>query len=81
MTTSPSTPASNTNAATGRAPSTETKQIVLKEIGAKWSKFSEQDLSSLKNKDDLVTQIVAKYGLEKSVAQRDVDALVKGRHI
>ena len=81
MTTLPSTPASNTNAATGRTPSAETKQIVLKEIGAKWSKFSEHDLSSLKNKDDLVTQVVAKYGLEKCVVQRDVDALMKGRHI
>jgi hypothetical protein len=81
MTTSPSTAASNTNAPTGHAPSAETKQIVLKEIGAKWSKFSEHDLSSLKNKDDLVTQVVAKYGLEKFVAQRDVDALMKGRHI
>jgi len=27
-------------------------------------------------KDDLVTQVVAKYGLEKSQAQRDVDALM-----
>ena len=81
MTTSPSTPASNTNAAAEQGPSAENKQIVLKEIGAKWSKFSEHDLSSLKNKDDLVAQVVAKYGLEKSVAQRDVDALMKGRHI
>jgi hypothetical protein len=81
MTISPSTPASNTNAATEQRPSAENKQIVLKEIGAKWSKFSEHDLSSLKNKDDLVDQVVAKYGLEKSVAQRDVDALMKGRHI
>jgi division protein CdvB (Snf7/Vps24/ESCRT-III family) len=59
----------------------ETKQIVLKEIGAKWGKFSEQDLSALKGKDDLVNQVVAKYGLEKAQAQRDVDALLKGRHI
>jgi hypothetical protein len=57
----------------------ETKKIVLKEIGAKWSKFSEQDLSALKSKDDLVTQVVAKYGIEKGVAQRDVDGLLKGR--
>jgi hypothetical protein len=28
----------------------ETKQIVLKEIRAKWSKFSEQDVSSFKGK-------------------------------
>ena len=59
----------------------ETKQIVLKEIGAKWGKFSEQDLSALKGNDDLVAQVVAKYGLEKAQAQRDVDALLKGRHI
>jgi division protein CdvB (Snf7/Vps24/ESCRT-III family) len=66
--------AKSTNAA-------ETRQIVLKEIRAKWGKFSEQDLSSLKHNDDLVTQLVAKYGLEKSQAQQDVDALMKGRHI
>jgi hypothetical protein len=59
----------------------ETKQIVLKEIGAKWGKFSEQDLSALKGNDDLINQVVAKYGLEKAQAQRDVDALLKGRHI
>jgi hypothetical protein len=59
----------------------EIKQAVLKEIHAKWDKFSEQDMSALKGKDDLVTQIVAKYGLDKAQAQRDVDALLKGRQI
>jgi hypothetical protein len=59
----------------------ETKQIILKEIGAKWGKFSEQDLSALKSKDDVVAQVVAKYGLEKAQVQRDVDALMKGRQI
>jgi hypothetical protein len=29
--------------------------------------------------DDLVTQRAAKYGLEKSLAKRDVDALMNGR--
>jgi hypothetical protein len=57
----------------------ETKQIILKEIGAKWGKFSEQDLAALKGKDDLVTQVVAKYSLDKMQAQRDVDALIKDR--
>ncbi len=60
---------------------TETRQIVLKEIGAKWNKLSQQDLSALKNKDDVVTQVVAKYGLDKAQAQRDVDIVMKGRHI
>ncbi len=59
----------------------DVRQIVLKEIGAKWDKFSEHDLSVLKGNDDLVNQVVAKYGLEKVQAQRDVDALLKGRHI
>ena len=54
---------------------------MLKEVGAKWGKFSEQDLSALKNKDDLVTQVVAKYSLDKAQAQRDVDILLKGRQI
>ena len=71
--------ASNTST-TPAAPG-ETRQIVLKEIGAKWGKFSEQDLSALKNKDDLVSQVVAKYSIEKGQAQRDVDALLKGRPI
>jgi hypothetical protein len=44
----------------------EIKQAVLREIGAKWGKFSEQDLSALKGNDDLVTQVVAKYGVEKA---------------
>ena len=63
------------------ATAAETKQIVLKEIGAKWNKLSQQDLSALKGRDDLVTQLAAKYGLEKAQAQRDVDAILKGRQV
>ena len=70
-----------TNPPAAKTENVETRQIVLKEIGAKWNKFSEQELSAFKNKDDVVTQVVAKYGLEKAQAQRDVDALMKGRHI
>jgi hypothetical protein len=70
--------ASNANVAT---PASDTKQILLKEIRTKWIKFSEHDLSALKGNDDLVTQLAAKYSLDKPQAQRDVDALMKGRHI
>ncbi len=82
MTNAPSNTNSNMNASAAK-PGTpaESKQIVLKEISAKWGKFSEQDLAALKGKDDLVTQVVAKYGLDKGQAQRDVDALLKGRQI
>jgi hypothetical protein len=80
MTKPPFKAAENTNIARGQSPfDSKAKQILLKEIGAKWSKFSEQELSSLKNKDDLVAQVVSKYGLAKSQAQRDVGALMQGR--
>ena len=70
--------ASNAPASTATA---ATRQIVLKDVGAKWGKFSEQDLSAIKIKDDLVSQIVAKYSFEKAQAQREVDAVLKGRAI
>jgi hypothetical protein len=61
--------------------STEQKQAVLKEICAKWSKLSEQDVSALKGKADLVSQVVAKYGIPQIQAQNEVDALLKGRQL
>ena len=59
----------------------ETRRIVLKEISAKWPKFSEQDLSAFKGDDHVVNQVVAKYGLDRAQAQLEVDALMKGRRI
>lgn len=59
----------------------QNKQAVLKDICAKWSKFSEQDASALKSNDDLVTQVVAKYGTEQAQAKREVDAVLKGRRV
>ena len=57
------------------------KQAVIKDIHAKWDKFSDQDLAALKGKDDLVTQVMAKYSQEKSLVQREVDTLLQGRAI
>jgi hypothetical protein len=79
MTTMNTSPA-NANTATPATPA-ETRQIVLMEIETKWDKFSQPELAGLKDRDDLVTQIVAKYGTEKGQAQQDVDALLKGRQI
>ena len=53
--------------------------MVMKDIRAKWSHFSEQDVTALKGKAELVNQVAAKYGLEQAQAQKDVDALLKGR--
>jgi hypothetical protein len=58
-----------------------TRQIVRQEVAAKWSRLSEQDLSALKDRDDLVSQVVARYGVDRSEAQRDVDFILKGRQI
>jgi hypothetical protein len=70
---------STATGASAKPQSTEQKQAVLKEICAKWSKLSEQDVSALKGKADLVSQVVAKYGIPQSQAQNEVDALLKGR--
>jgi hypothetical protein len=61
--------------------SAETRRTIRREVGAKWDKFSEQDLSALKDRDDLVQEIVSRYGIETSEAQRDVDLILKGRPI
>jgi hypothetical protein len=61
--------------------SPEQKQAVLKEISAKWSKLSEQEVSALKGKADLVSQLVAKYGIPQTQAHSEVDALLKGRQL
>jgi len=54
---------------------------VLNAIGSKWSKFSKHELSMLKTNDELVSQIVSKYGLERLAAQRDVHTLMAGRNL
>jgi hypothetical protein len=75
-----------TNVASNRTPqkagtAAETKETVFNEIRTTWGKFSEEDLSALKGNNDLVTQLAAKYGIENTQAQRDVDALLNGRQI
>ena len=51
------------------------------EIQQKWGKFSAQEIGALKDRDDLVTQVQAKYSLDKTQAQRDVDAFARGRQL
>ena len=69
------------NASSNSVNANETTQMIRKDIKAKWDKFSDQELTALKNKDELVTQVMSKYNVEKPNAQRDVDALLKGREI
>jgi len=60
---------------------TDDRRAVLNDIRTKWDKFSEQDVSALKGKDDLVSQVSAKYDMQPDQAQREVDAVLKGRKV
>ena len=51
------------------------------DIQKKWSKFTYQEVSALKSKDDLVAQVQTKYALDKAQAQRDVDQFANGRQL
>jgi uncharacterized protein YjbJ (UPF0337 family) len=51
------------------------------DIQKKWAKFTSQEVTALKSKDDLVAQVQTKYALDKAQAQRDVDAFANGRQL
>ena len=78
MTDQPSTASPNTSASTPMQARAEAK-LLRSEIGNKWGKFTPQELADLKDNDDLVAALVAKYGLAKDAATRDAAAVVQGR--
>jgi len=55
------------------------KTALNKDIMAKWDKFSEIEIGALKSEDDLVSQLVTKYSLDKAKAQTEAKAVVNGR--
>ena len=59
----------------------QAKRALRKEIESKWGKFSEEELTSLSDNSELVSQLAEKYGIEKEKAQADVDAMMNGRHL
>ena len=71
MSNTPQTDVANTQTPTG----------MRGEIQQKWGKFSAQEISALKDKDELVALVQAKYALDKPQAQRDVEAFAKGRQL
>jgi hypothetical protein len=58
----------------------ENGKFIVNELHVKPGKFSEQEISALKGMDDLVPQVLARYGLDKNQALRDVDALRRRAH-
>jgi hypothetical protein len=63
----------------GKTPTSAPAAGMRGEIQQKWGKFSAQDIAGLKDRDDLVAKVQAKYALDRAQAQRDVDAFAKGR--
>jgi hypothetical protein len=55
------------------------RDALLNALASKWRRFTWQELYRLENSDELVAQIVAKYGVEQVVARREVDVLLDGR--
>jgi hypothetical protein len=51
------------------------------DVQGKWDKFGAEEVTALKDKDDLVGKVRSKYSLDESQAQRDVDAFAKGRQL
>ena len=54
-------------------------RMLRAEIGDRWDKFTQPELDALRDNDDLVAQLVAKYGIGKHAATREAAALVRGR--
>jgi len=66
----------HSDAARKQAPSTGMRSEIQQQ-----AKFNVEEISALKDKDDLVAQVQTKYSLDKPQAQRDVDAFAKGRQL
>jgi hypothetical protein len=69
------------NAQATATPPTANTAGMRAEIAQMWPKFSADEVIALKSKDDLVTGVQSKYSLDKTQAQRDVDAFAKGRQL
>jgi hypothetical protein len=57
----------------------DAKLLLQKDIRTKWNKFSEIDVGALQSEGDLVSQIVAKYGVDQAKAKAEATALLNGR--
>ena len=54
---------------------------VLRDLAARWRRFTSEELAGVHTNDELVGRIVAKYGVNANTAQRDVDTVMNGRNL
>ncbi len=67
--------------ATARTPAQQAygRQLLRMDILLTWPRFTLKALSGLRDREQLVARLTATYGLERQAAQRELDALLKGR--
>ena len=71
-----------TNSTQAQSGSASTDAIAMRsEIATKWNKLNESEIAALKANDDLVSLVQSKYTMDKSQAQKDVEAFAKGRKL
>ena len=55
------------------------RQLLLMDIHITWSRLTREEVAALGDLDELVTLLIARYGLAAETARRDVDVLLGGR--
>jgi len=55
------------------------RDALLNALASKWRRFTWRELNQLESSDELVAQIVVRYGVQEMVAKREVDVLLDGR--
>jgi hypothetical protein len=58
---------------------TRARYRLLADLRKTWGKFDDDELRHLRGIDDLVAQLVVKYGMDEQKARHDADAVVDGR--
>ena len=73
------TPPTHATATPASPAAADHREAMNKDIHERWNRFSTQDVSAIKNVDELVQKVSSKYGQDKTNARIEVDALLKGR--
>jgi len=57
----------------------DAKWLIKNEIQTKWDRISREEISTLRNSDDLALQLQAKYGFSKTYALWEVQTFLRCR--
>jgi hypothetical protein len=60
---------------------TKARYRLLADLRKTWGKFGDDELRHLRDMQDLVSQLVLRYGMDEEQARREADAVVGGRSL